>query len=91
MDIARVSSQGKITIPVEIRKKLKLNEGDKVLFLEEEGQIYVVNASLEALKKFQNKMKGEAKKAGITSKNDLTEEVEKSRQKIWDEQYADHD
>ena len=48
MELARVSSKGQITIPIEIRKKLKLKEGDKVLFAEENGNIFVLNASLVA-------------------------------------------
>ena len=34
MNIARVSANGQITVPVEIRRLLKLKEGDKVLFLQ---------------------------------------------------------
>jgi len=33
MEIAKVSSKGQITIPIEIRKKLNLKEGDKVVFV----------------------------------------------------------
>jgi len=29
MELARISSKGQITIPVDIRKKLNLKEGDK--------------------------------------------------------------
>jgi len=32
--MAKVSSKGQVTIPVEIRKKLGLKAGDKVIFLE---------------------------------------------------------
>mgnify|MGYP001003478013 CR=1 FL=1 len=35
MELARISSKGQITIPIEVRKKLNLKEGDKVLFIEE--------------------------------------------------------
>ena len=30
MDVARISTKGQVTIPIEIRKKLGLKEGDKV-------------------------------------------------------------
>jgi len=33
MDIARLSSKGQLTIPIEIRRKLSLKEGDKLVFL----------------------------------------------------------
>ncbi|MDR1487091.1 MAG: AbrB/MazE/SpoVT family DNA-binding domain-containing protein, partial [Deltaproteobacteria bacterium] len=32
MNLARVSANGQITVPVEIRRALRLKEGDKVLF-----------------------------------------------------------
>lgn len=35
MELAKVTSKGQITIPIEIRKKLGIKEGSKVLFLEE--------------------------------------------------------
>ncbi|NBD33576.1 MAG: AbrB/MazE/SpoVT family DNA-binding domain-containing protein, partial [Cyanobacteria bacterium] len=39
MELAKVTSKGQITIPVEIRKQLNLKPGDKVLFIEENGKI----------------------------------------------------
>ncbi|MEW6663496.1 MAG: AbrB/MazE/SpoVT family DNA-binding domain-containing protein [Bacillota bacterium] len=42
MDIARISSKGQVTIPIEIRKKLGLKEGDKVVFLEKDNNDDVI-------------------------------------------------
>ncbi len=39
--LAKVTSKGQITIPIEIRKKLGIKEGSKVLFLEEAGRLYI--------------------------------------------------
>lgn len=50
MELAKVTSKGQITIPIEIRKKLGIKEGSKVLFLEEAGRIYLANSSMEALR-----------------------------------------
>lgn len=44
MDLARMSSNGQVVIPVEIRKKLELESGDKVLFIEKNGEIIIKNA-----------------------------------------------
>ncbi len=50
MNVAKVSANGQITVPVEIRRALKLKEGDKVLFLQKEnGEIVVNNVSLAAI------------------------------------------
>ena len=35
MELAKVTSKGQITIPIDIRKKLGIREGDKILFMEE--------------------------------------------------------
>jgi AbrB family looped-hinge helix DNA binding protein len=91
MELARVSSKGQITIPIEIRKKLKLKEGDKVLFAEENGNIFVLNASLVALKEIQENMKDEAKKQYLNSEEDVNEYVEKIREEKWEQKYENND
>jgi hypothetical protein len=50
---------------------LKLKEGDKVFFIEEKGKIYFQNASQIALTELQDKMEGQAKKAGFNSEEDI--------------------
>ena len=79
MELAKLTSKGQITIPVEIRKRLKLKEGDKVFFLEEKGKIYFQNASQVALRKFQEEMNGEAAKAGFESEEDVVRYVKDLR------------
>ena len=34
MNLAKISANGQVTVPMEIRKKLNLKEGDKILFFE---------------------------------------------------------
>jgi AbrB family looped-hinge helix DNA binding protein len=91
MELARVSSKGQITIPIEIRKKLKLKEGDKVLFAEENGNIFVLNASLVALKEIQENMKDEAEKQYLNSEEDVNDYVEKVREEKWEQKYENND
>ena len=71
MELAKITSKGQITIPVQIRKKLKLKEGDKVFFYEEKGRVIFQNASQVALAAIQKEMAGEAKKAGFKSEEDV--------------------
>lgn len=71
MELAKVTSKGQITIPVRIRKKLKLKEGDKVFFYEEKGKIIFQNASQVALARVQKEMAGEAQKAGFNTDDDV--------------------
>lgn len=46
MELAKVTSKGQITIPIEIRKKLGIKNGDKILFVEESGRVYMMNSSM---------------------------------------------
>jgi AbrB family looped-hinge helix DNA binding protein len=59
MNLARVSANGQITVPVEIRRTLKLKEGDKMLFFQKEnGEIVVNNTSLIAIGEAQRAVAG---------------------------------
>lgn len=91
MELARISSKGQITIPIEIRKKLNLKEGDKVLFVEEGDNIFVLNASLVALKEIQQNMKGEAEKQGFNSEEDVNKFVEEIREEKLEDKYESND
>ena len=59
MNLAKVSANGQITVPVEIRRALKLKEGDKMLFFQKEnGEIVVNNTSLVAIREAQEAVRG---------------------------------
>jgi AbrB family looped-hinge helix DNA binding protein len=61
MNLARVSANGQITVPVEIRRALKLKEGDKMLFFQKEnGEIVVNNTSFVAVGEAQRAVAGSA-------------------------------
>ncbi|MCG9969174.1 AbrB/MazE/SpoVT family DNA-binding domain-containing protein [Pelotomaculum terephthalicicum JT] len=45
MDIAKITNGGQITIPINIRKKLGLKDGDKVIFIEDGGKHYICQCS----------------------------------------------
>ncbi|HAL73793.1 MAG TPA: AbrB/MazE/SpoVT family DNA-binding domain-containing protein [Clostridiales bacterium] len=58
MNLARVSSNGQITVPIEIRRKLHIKEGDKIVFLETaNGDIIVQNSSRIAIREAQTELK----------------------------------
>ena len=71
MELAKITSKGQITIPIDIRRKLGVKDGDKVLFVEEAGKIYILNSSMEALKEAQAAFTGEAKRAGLKDEDDV--------------------
>ena len=50
MNLAKISANGQITVPVEIRRQLGLKSGDKILFVQKQnGEIVVSNASAAAI------------------------------------------
>jgi len=71
MDLAKVSAKGQITIPVDIRRKLNIREGDKVLFVEQNGNVTIINATMTALKEVQDAFAGAAQDAGFNTEEDM--------------------
>lgn len=66
MNLAKISANGQITIPIEIRRKLNLKSGDKILFIVRgNGDIVVSNATVSAILKAQDAFQEVAEKAGI--------------------------
>ncbi|MDR1241894.1 MAG: AbrB/MazE/SpoVT family DNA-binding domain-containing protein [Deltaproteobacteria bacterium] len=55
-----------MTVPVEIRRRLQLKEGDKPLFIERDGQIVINNASATAILRTQDAFAGAAEDFGVT-------------------------
>lgn len=72
MVLAKVTSKGQITVPIEIRQKLNINEGNKILFYENDlGQVIIENANVKAFHDIKIAMEGEAEKAGIYTEDDV--------------------
>ncbi len=44
MKIAKISTKGQVTLPIDVRRKLDLKEGDHLLISEENGRYYIENA-----------------------------------------------
>ncbi len=84
MEISRISSKGQVTIPKTIRDLLKLNEGDRVAFLHDNGKVVITKASLIALRELQDALSTEAQDKGITEQ-DLLNELEVVREEMWNE------
>ena len=79
MELAKVTSKGQITIPIDIRKKLGIKEGDKVLFIEEGDKVMLVNSTLMALREAQNAFNGEAERLGLKDEQDVVDMIRKLR------------
>ena len=71
IDNAKIMSKGQVTIPKEIRKLLKVTEGDRITFICEGDYAIVMNANVYALKTLQRAMEGEAERVGLTTEEDI--------------------
>lgn len=80
MNLAKISANGQITVPIEIRRLLDLKSGDKILFFQKKtGEIVISNASSQAIRKAQAAFTGAAEAMGIYSENDIQELVNEVR------------
>jgi AbrB family looped-hinge helix DNA binding protein len=80
LNLAKVSANGQVTVPIEIRRKLNLKEGDKILFIEREnGEIIINNASATAILKAQKAFEEVAEKAGIRDEDQVQALVDELR------------
>ncbi len=72
MNLAKISANGQITVPVEIRRLLGLKSGDKILFFQkQDGEVVVSNASSKAIRKAQAAFSGAAEEMGISNEDDI--------------------
>ena len=80
MNLARVTTAGQITVPVEIRRLLKLKAGDKILFTQNDnGEVVINNASIDAIRKVQKAFEGVAEQLGNPSEDDIQSWVDEVR------------
>ena len=79
MELATVTSKGQITIPIDVRRKMNLDAGDKVLFFEENGKFFLHNSNSVVLSNFQKAMDGSAKEAGFGTPDDVVDYIKQLR------------
>jgi len=80
MNLAKLSANGQITVPIEIRRLLCLKPGDKILFFQKQnGEVVMSNASSQAIRKAQTAFAGAAETMGINSEEDIQALVDEVR------------
>lgn len=80
MNLAKISANGQITIPVEIRRLLGLKSGDKILFFQKpNGEVVINNASAQAIYKAQKAFEGIAEEIGVYTDDDVQDLVDEVR------------
>lgn len=92
MELARLTAKGQVTLPKEVRARLNVREGDKIVFLQKQGGFFLANADFltidrekiaatgkNALAKAQNAFEGEAKRLGVNNLDDVVKLVKEAR------------
>ena len=82
MELAKITSKGQITLPIGIRRTLKLKDGDKVAFVENDGTYVLVNPTILAFENVRKSFEGEAERLGLEDVDDviaMVKEVRKTR------------
>ena len=79
MELAKVTSKGQITIPAEIRRRMGLKTGDKVLFVEDGDKVIMINATMEAFREAQAAFAGEAERVGLKDEEDVVKMIKELR------------
>jgi len=79
MELAKVTSKGQITIPRDVRKKMNLKTGDKILFFEENNKFFLQNSNSVVLSDFQRSMEGAAQEAGFNDPDDVVKYIKQLR------------
>jgi len=88
MEVAKITSRGQVTIPLYIRKRLGVSEGDKLVFVEDQGRIFIANAAKVAFSNLREGFVGEAERLYLKNEDDVVALVDEVREKIWEEKYA---
>ena len=82
LNTAKVMSKGQITLPVDIRKNMKLSMGDRVALIYENSRVIMVNPAIFAMETLQKEMEGEWKKSGINNEEDINDICHEIRAEI---------
>ena len=88
---AKVMSKGQITLPVDIRRNLRLSTGDRVALIYENGRVILMNPAIYAMEELQQAMAGEWEKAGINSEEDVVALCRETRAELAAERSANAD
>jgi len=79
---AKVMSKGQITLPIDIRKSMKLSTGDRVALILQNDRVIMMNPAIYAMETLQSEMEGEWAKAGINSEDDINALMKEIRTEV---------
>ena len=75
----RISPDGQITIPKNIREVLGVSNGDRITFVVDGNEVKIANSVAYAMRKMQKAMEGEAERVGWKSEEDVVAFIKELR------------
>ena len=88
MELAKVTTKGQVTIPIAIRKRLGIKDGDKLLFVEKPDGVVLINPTMVALEKIGRAFEGEAERLGLENEDDVVAMIREIRKENWEKNNA---
>lgn len=79
VESAKVMSKGQITLPKDIRAKLGVDAGDRLVLVWDGQSVVVMNAAVFALREVQSALAGAARDIGVDTEDDVVELVKAVR------------
>lgn len=65
IEMGTISSRGQIAIPSDIRREMKMEEGQKVIFFAEDDTLLIKKINTQTFREITKPLKEAAKKAGL--------------------------
>jgi AbrB family looped-hinge helix DNA binding protein len=76
---AKVMAKGQITLPKDIREKLKVGTGDRVVMIWDEDRVVMMNSGVYTMRALQRGLAGAADEAGVTTEDEVADLVAEVR------------
>lgn len=84
VDMAKVMPKGQITIPKEIRDKLGVAPGDKVMVIWDGERVSMMNPAIYAMQWLSKELEGEAEKIGLGTEEEIIAFCKEIRKEVGD-------
>lgn len=76
---AKVMSKGQITLPKDLREKLNVSEGDRVVLIWDEDRVVMMNPALYAMRMLQRNLTGSAEELHLSDESDVQTLIDEVR------------
>ncbi len=82
IEIGTMSSRGQVVIPTDIRERMRLKEGSKVLFVMSDDSLLIKRVNMQTFADITKPLKDAAKKSGLKESdvNDMIHRMRKEKQ-----------